>query len=81
MGGTLFVSGGYVENCGSSESRQIMKYDEEEMEILEAYEAGKMKLLTPSLEEIEAIKSAAESTITPVDAARGTRLKSEWFPS
>lgn len=48
----------------ASESRQIIKYGKEEIEILEAYEAGKMKLSTPSMEEIEAIKSAAESTIT-----------------
>lgn len=41
-----------------------MKYDEEEMEILDAYEAGQMKLLTPSMKEMEAIKSAAKSTFT-----------------
>ncbi len=40
-----------------------MKYDEEEMEILEVYEAGEMKLSTPTMEEMETIRSAAERTI------------------
>jgi predicted DNA binding CopG/RHH family protein len=39
-----------------------MKYDKEEHEILDAYEAGEIKLTTPSKKEIEAIKTAAEST-------------------
>lgn len=39
-----------------------MKYDKEEIEILEAYESGKIKLSKPSKREIEAIKAAAEST-------------------
>ena len=39
-----------------------MKYDKEEQEILDAYEAGEIKLTTPSKKEIEAIKTAAEST-------------------
>ncbi len=39
-----------------------MKYDKEELEILDAYEAGDIKLTTPSKKEIEAIKTAAEST-------------------
>lgn len=39
-----------------------MKYDKEEKEILEAYDTGKIKLSRPSKKEIEAIKSAAEST-------------------
>lgn len=39
-----------------------MQYDKEEKEILEAYDAGKIRLSKPSKKEIEAIKSAAEST-------------------
>ena len=39
-----------------------MKYDEEEKEILDAYESGEMKLRTPSKKEIEQIKAAAKST-------------------
>lgn len=39
-----------------------MKYDNEEKEILEAYESGLMKLSTPSEKEIEAIKAAARNT-------------------
>lgn len=39
-----------------------MKYDKEEKDILEAYDAGKIKLSKPSKKEIEAIKVAAEST-------------------
>lgn len=39
-----------------------MKYDKEEQEILDAYEAGEIKLEIPSKKEIEAIKAAAEST-------------------
>ena len=39
-----------------------MKYDKEEKEILDAYESGKMKLSTPSKEEIEGIKAAAKTT-------------------
>lgn len=39
-----------------------MKYDKEEQEILDAYEAGEIKLSMPSKKEIEAIKAAAEST-------------------
>ena len=39
-----------------------MKYDKEEREILEAYESGKLKLSTPSEEEVESIKTIAKST-------------------
>ena len=39
-----------------------MKYDEEEKYILDALESGNMKLSSPSAEEIESIKVAAEST-------------------
>jgi len=39
-----------------------MKYDEEEKDILDAYEGGKMKISTPLKKEIEAIKAAAENT-------------------
>jgi predicted DNA binding CopG/RHH family protein len=39
-----------------------MKYNEEEKEILEAYDSGKIKLTRPLKTEIQAIKSAAKST-------------------
>ena len=39
-----------------------MKIDQEEKEILEAYESGKLKLSKPSKKEIAAIKAAALST-------------------
>ena len=39
-----------------------MKYDKEEKDILNAYESGKMKLSTPSEEEVESIKTIAKST-------------------
>ncbi|MCK5785769.1 MAG: hypothetical protein KAH54_04315 [Candidatus Sabulitectum sp.] len=39
-----------------------MKYDKEEQYILDALESGNMKLSTPSPEEIELIKSAANNT-------------------
>ena len=39
-----------------------MKYDEEEKNIIDAYESGKMKLSTPLKREIESIKSIAKST-------------------
>ena len=39
-----------------------MKRDKEEKYILAALESGKMKLSTPSEEEIEAIKTAADKT-------------------
>ncbi|MCK5201936.1 MAG: hypothetical protein KAR21_26465 [Spirochaetales bacterium] len=39
-----------------------MKYDKEETEILEALDSGRMKLTTPSREEIKSIIAAAEST-------------------
>jgi predicted DNA binding CopG/RHH family protein len=39
-----------------------MKLDQEEKEILEAYESGKLKLSKPSKKEIAAIKTAAKST-------------------
>ena len=39
-----------------------MKYDKEEQFILDALVSDSMKLSTPSLEEIELIKSAADNT-------------------
>ncbi len=39
-----------------------MKYDQEEKDILEAYDAGQIKLSKPTKREVEAIKSAAVST-------------------
>jgi predicted DNA binding CopG/RHH family protein len=39
-----------------------MKLDQEEKEILEAYESGKLKLSKPSKKEIAAIKTAAIGT-------------------
>lgn len=39
-----------------------MKFDNEEKEILKAYESGQMKVSKPSQKELDAIKAAAEST-------------------
>ncbi|MEA3359966.1 MAG: hypothetical protein U9R17_11265 [Thermodesulfobacteriota bacterium] len=39
-----------------------MKYDEEEKNIIDAYESGKMKLSTPSKNELENIKAIAKNT-------------------
>jgi len=39
-----------------------MKYDQEEKELLAAYESGQIKLSKPSREELEAIKAAAKNT-------------------
>jgi hypothetical protein len=39
-----------------------MKYNQEEKEILQAYESGQLKLSKPSKEEIAAIKAAALNT-------------------
>ena len=39
-----------------------MKYDEEEKNIIDAYESGKMKLSTPLKKEIENIKAIAKNT-------------------
>jgi hypothetical protein len=39
-----------------------MKLDDEEKEILEAYESGQLVLREPSQEEINAIKAAADNT-------------------
>jgi predicted DNA binding CopG/RHH family protein len=39
-----------------------MKYDEEEKNIIDAYESGKMKLSTPSEKELQNIKAIAKST-------------------
>ena len=39
-----------------------MKYDEEEKNIIDAYESGEMKLSTPSKEELESIKVIAKNT-------------------
>ncbi len=39
-----------------------MKYDEEEKNIIDAYEGGKMKLSTPSEKELQNIKAIAKST-------------------
>ena len=38
------------------------QYDQEEREILEAYETGQLSLSRPSAEELEAIKTTAENT-------------------
>lgn len=38
-----------------------MKYDKEEKDILNAYEKGKMKLSTPTGEEVERIKTIAKN--------------------
>jgi predicted DNA binding CopG/RHH family protein len=40
-----------------------MRYDKEEKGILDAYEKGKMKLATPSKNEMEAIKKTAKKTL------------------
>jgi len=40
-----------------------MKYDKEEKAIVDAYEKRKMKLSTPSKEEIQAIKATAKKTL------------------
>jgi predicted DNA binding CopG/RHH family protein len=40
-----------------------MKYDREEKAIIDAYEKGRMKLYTPSKNEIEAIKATAKKTL------------------
>jgi predicted DNA binding CopG/RHH family protein len=40
-----------------------MKYDKEEKAIIDAYGKGKMKLLTPSRKEIEAIRVTARKTL------------------
>ena len=39
-----------------------MKYDEEEKDIIDAYESGKMKLFTPLKKDLENIKDIAKST-------------------
>ncbi len=39
-----------------------MKYDEEEKNIIDAYESGKMKLSTPLKKELENIKAIAKNT-------------------
>jgi len=39
-----------------------MKYDKEEIEILEAFDSGSMNLTAPSVDEIDTIKAAAMST-------------------
>ena len=39
-----------------------MKYDEEEKNIIDAYESGKMKLSTPLKKELENIKTIAKNT-------------------
>ena len=39
-----------------------MKYDKEEKEILAAYDSGQIEISKPSKKEIDAIKSAADST-------------------
>lgn len=39
-----------------------MKYDQEEKNILKAFESGNLKLSTPSKKEIESIKKAADNT-------------------
>ena len=39
-----------------------MKYDEEEKNIIDTYESGKMKLSSPSKKELENIKAIAKNT-------------------
>lgn len=39
-----------------------MKLDKEEQEILESYERGQMKLLTPSRQEVQQVKAMARKT-------------------
>ncbi|MCD4750378.1 MAG: hypothetical protein K8R59_13485 [Thermoanaerobaculales bacterium] len=39
-----------------------MKYDQEEKELLDAYESGQMDPIKPSEKELAAIKAAAETT-------------------
>ena len=39
-----------------------MSYDNEEKNIIDAYESGKMKLLTPEKKELEKIKAIAKNT-------------------
>jgi hypothetical protein len=39
-----------------------MKLDDEEKEILDAYESGRLELRAPTPEELAAIKAAAEET-------------------
>ena len=40
-----------------------MKYNEEEKNIIDAYESGKMKLSTPSEKELQNIKATAKSIL------------------
>ncbi|HMK61920.1 MAG TPA: hypothetical protein VK452_12375 [Dissulfurispiraceae bacterium] len=40
-----------------------MKYDKEEKTIVDAFEKGKMTLVTPSKKEVETIKATARKTI------------------
>ncbi len=47
----------------SEKNKQIMQLDEEEKEILEAFEEGKLKKIDMSEEEIEALKIAARQTL------------------
>jgi predicted DNA binding CopG/RHH family protein len=42
---------------------KTMKYDKEEKTIVDAFEKGKMTLVTPSKKEIETIKARARKTI------------------
>lgn len=42
--------------------RTKMKYDEEEKNIIDAYESGKMKLSAPLKKELEKIKAIAKNT-------------------
>lgn len=43
-----------------------MKYDEEEKNIIDAYESGKMKLSTPLKKELENIKAIAKNTFKKI---------------
>jgi predicted DNA binding CopG/RHH family protein len=47
----------------SEKNKRIMQLDEEEKEILEAFEEGKLKKIDMSEEEIEALKIAARQTL------------------
>ncbi len=47
----------------TAEEKQVMQLDEEEMEILNAFEAGKLKKIDMNEEEVESLKIAARETL------------------
>ncbi|HLP48032.1 MAG TPA: hypothetical protein VK469_18965 [Candidatus Kapabacteria bacterium] len=51
----------------SCEEKQALKLDEEEIEILEAFEEGKLKKMDMREEEIEELKIAARETLNPIE--------------